>query len=645
MKCIDQIIAERYSIYHADTVEVARALPDSSIHFSVFSPPFSSLYTYSASPRDFGNSRDDGEFWQQYRYLIAETYRAMMPGRLVAIHCMDLPTSKTVHGYIGLRDFPGDIIRAYEEAGFIYHSRITIWKDPVQSMQRTKALGLLHKQIKKDSAMSRQGIADTVVVMRKPDENPEPIAHTDDTFPVTMWQRYASPVWATVDGVDDERFHIITQDVNPSDTLQYRSAREEEDERHICLAEGSLVLTREHGYMPIESVSVGDRVLTHKGRWMPVLGKQCNGEADTVRVSGHGVPGLVCTPDHKLWARRGIGRRAKEIALASSPEWTDAAMTLGSYLNLPTPPEEGSALTDHEWWIVGRWLGDGHAAGHRRSGARNGRGQFIVSCNHNEADALIERLGCHVGHVTKRTATQIALINLRDPVRDVLSRCGRGAPNKRLPGEAVCLSRAASEALLSGYLSADGHYVPRHDRWMASSVSKTLLLGIAIVAQRARGVVASVYPGRGPRAGMIQGRSVNMRQDWILSFRNSDGHRKSGWIDESGSWKKVRKIECAPKATVWDLKVASDESFVAEGCVVHNCPLQLPVIRRCIQLWSNPMDIVWSPFMGIGSEGVVALEEGRRFIGAELKSSYLKQSAANIAAAVSESKKQMSLFG
>lgn len=234
MKVLEQAITDRYSVYHADTVEVARGLPDSSVHFSVFSPPFSSLYTYSASSRDFGNSRDDAEFWTQYRFLIAETFRVMMPGRIVAIHCMDLPTSKAMHGHIGLRDFPGDIIRAYEDVGFIYHSRITIWKDPVTAMQRTKALGLLHKTIRKDSSQSRQGIPDTVVVMKKPGTNPEPVAHESDEFPVALWQRYASPVWVTTDGQDTDGFAICKEDIHPSDTLQYRSAREDEDERHIC---------------------------------------------------------------------------------------------------------------------------------------------------------------------------------------------------------------------------------------------------------------------------------------------------------------------------------------------------------------------------------------------------------------------------
>ena len=166
-----------------------------------------------------GNSRDTDQFWDHYKFLIAETYRAMMPGRLVSIHCMNLPTSKVRNGFIGIRDFRGEIIRAFEDAGFIYHSEVCIWKDPVTAMQRTKALGLLHKQIKKDSCMSRQGVPDYLVTMRKPGDNPQRVTNTNETFPVQLWQSYASPVW---------------MDINPSDTLQYRSAREHNDERHIC---------------------------------------------------------------------------------------------------------------------------------------------------------------------------------------------------------------------------------------------------------------------------------------------------------------------------------------------------------------------------------------------------------------------------
>jgi hypothetical protein len=238
---MSNVITERFAAYNADTVEVARTMPDASADFSVFSPPFSSLYSYSNSPRDIGNVRDDAQFFEHYDFLIRETARVMKAGRIVAIHCMQLPTSKGRDGHIGLRDFRGDIIRAYEKHGFIYHSEVCIWKDPVQAMQRTKALGLLHKTIRKDSAMSRQGIADYLVIMRTPGDNPDPIAHTHENFPVLRWQRYASPVWAYTEGVDDEGFRICsakeTNDddgINPGDVLGYRAARDPEDTKHIC---------------------------------------------------------------------------------------------------------------------------------------------------------------------------------------------------------------------------------------------------------------------------------------------------------------------------------------------------------------------------------------------------------------------------
>jgi DNA modification methylase len=218
MNVINQKIGNDYVMYHGDCVEVVSGLPSESVHFSIFSPPFSSLYTYSNSDRDMGNSTDE-QFEVHFKYLIKELFRVIKPGRLVSFHCMNLPTSKAHHGYIGVRDFRGELIRWFQDEGFIYHSEVCIWKDPVTAMQRTKALGLLHKTIRKDSSMSRQGIPDYLVTMRKPGENEEPISHTAEEFPVLLWQKYASPVW---------------MDINPSDTLQFREARDEEDERHIC---------------------------------------------------------------------------------------------------------------------------------------------------------------------------------------------------------------------------------------------------------------------------------------------------------------------------------------------------------------------------------------------------------------------------
>jgi len=208
-----------WTMHLGDCVETIKQIADESVGFSIFSPPFASLYTYSASDRDMGNCVDDDQFHQHFRFLVAELLRVTKPGRLCSFHCMNLPSSKVRDGVIGIRDFRGELVRAFVELGWIYHSEVTIWKDPVTAMQRTKALGLLHKQLKKDACMSRQGIADYLVTMRKPGENAEPVSNTNETFPVSEWQQYASPVW---------------MDINPSDTLQGASAREDADERHIC---------------------------------------------------------------------------------------------------------------------------------------------------------------------------------------------------------------------------------------------------------------------------------------------------------------------------------------------------------------------------------------------------------------------------
>ena len=219
MNVLEQVIENRYAIYNGDSCEIVKAIPDNSIHYTIFSPPFASLYTYSNSDRDMGNSKGDDEFYDHFIFLARELFRVTMPGRLLSFHCMDLPLMKERDGVIGLKDFPAIIRQIFEDCGFIYHSKVTIWKNPVTEMQRTKALGLLHKQIRKDSAMNRQGIPDYIVTMRKPGDNPERISHTSETFPVDVWQNYASPVW---------------MDIRQSDTLQKKSAREDKDERHIC---------------------------------------------------------------------------------------------------------------------------------------------------------------------------------------------------------------------------------------------------------------------------------------------------------------------------------------------------------------------------------------------------------------------------
>lgn len=254
VNALDQIIDSDFALYNGDCVEITRGLPDNSIHYSIFSPPFASLYTYSNSDRDMGNCRGDDEFFEHFRFLIRELYRVIMPGRLVSFHCMDIPAMKSRDGYIGIKDFPAQLRQAFEDEGFIYHSRVVIWKDPLVEATRTKALGLMHKQIVKDSAMCRQGLPDYLLTMRKPGDNTEPIAHPeglarfygmnepaapkkdpeltdsrqhkdkamskeDPVYSHHVWRRYASPVW---------------MDIRQSNTLQYRSAREDKDEKHIC---------------------------------------------------------------------------------------------------------------------------------------------------------------------------------------------------------------------------------------------------------------------------------------------------------------------------------------------------------------------------------------------------------------------------
>lgn len=209
-----------WDIWRGDNTELIKNVESDSLHYILFSPPFIQLFVYSNSFRDMGNCRDDEEFYTHMRFLSTELFRTLKPGRLMSVHCTQIPTAKSREGYISLKDFRGDLIRLFQDSGFILHSEVVIWKDPVQEMYRTKSLGLLHKQLKKDSAMSRQGRADYLLTFQKPGINLEPITHTDEQIPVPLWQRLASPVW---------------MDINQMDVLNNgRGACEEEDEKHIC---------------------------------------------------------------------------------------------------------------------------------------------------------------------------------------------------------------------------------------------------------------------------------------------------------------------------------------------------------------------------------------------------------------------------
>lgn len=225
LEALDYAQGQDWALYNGDCVEIARQMPDRSVDLALYSPPFSSVYTNSDHERDMGNVETDEAFIEGYRHLVAELHRIMRPGRCVAVHCKDLVNYKGSHGKAGLRDFPGDLIRVHQEAGFAFHSRVTIWKDPVIEQQRTKAHGLLYCQLRRDSTFSRQGLAEYLLVFRRWPESEEeeegvvPVTHTKDGFPLRQWQEWASPVW---------------MDIRQTNVLNVELARADKDEKHMC---------------------------------------------------------------------------------------------------------------------------------------------------------------------------------------------------------------------------------------------------------------------------------------------------------------------------------------------------------------------------------------------------------------------------
>jgi DNA modification methylase len=280
VSCLGESHGERYTAYHGDCVDVVRQLPDASVDLSIYSPPFANLFSYSDSIADMGNCADDAEFVAHYGFLLRELYRVTVPGRLSAVHCSDLPLQKWKDGMIGIKDLSGQIIKAHESAGWVLHSRITIWKSPVVEMTRTKALGLLHKQLLKDSGRSRAGMPDYLLVFRKDGDNPKPIAHTRESFPVEQWQEWASPVWF---------------DINQTRTLNVQHAKDGKDTKHLCplqldVIDRALVLWS----------NPGDVVLS------PFMG-----------VGSEGVQSLAA-------GRRFVGVELKESYFRSAVEYLDA---------------------------------------------------------------------------------------------------------------------------------------------------------------------------------------------------------------------------------------------------------------------------------------------------------------------------------
>jgi hypothetical protein len=655
---------QQWHVHHGDCIpHMLQDMPDESVDFAIFSPPFPALYAYLDSVADIGNvDAIGGEAAVHLSFMFNGLYRVLKPGRAAIVHVAQIPRMKRSGG-VGLSDFRGTNIRLGERAGLTYEYDWMIRKNPQSQALRTRSRELQFAGLESDRAASRGTLQDYLIKFRKPGVN---------AVPVRDWGQELDDDGNVIDGKVDKYDAQVTRndwikfaegcwdDIQETDTLNTAAAKSEDDTRHICVAAGSLVLTS-YGYTPIESVNVGDEVLTHRGNWKKVLAKQCNGIRETVRIKAQGVPGLKVTPDHMVWARCGAGKgrwpsskpgvsHPKSQARKASPEWKAASELKGCYVNLPLPPVEKSEWTENEWWIAGRWLGDEHWDSCARPALH-------ISCGRHEVDSLKDRLGSYAGGVHDTgTSFQIRIKDADGRLRRLISKFGKLASCKIVPREAICLEPLIAKHFLDGYFSADGHYVESYDKMMASSVSRSLLLGIAMIMQRVYGVVCSVYAGRKAGVCTIAGRVVNTKDDWILSAAMSP-RNSHGFIAPDGAWKRVDKLEDSELAEVWDLQVEDDESFVVEGCAVHNCPLQLEVIRRCILLYTNPGEIVFSPFTGIGSEGYVALggkspktgkaiSEPRRFYGCELKPEYHKQACINLERAVSNASggKQKSLF-
>lgn len=679
-----------------DCVDEASRMLSDSVGGIITSIPFANQYEYTPSYNDFGHTESNDQFWRQMDHLTPELLRILQPGRLACIHVKDriLFGNVTGQGVPTVSPFHAEAIFHYLAHDFQFMGMIQIVTDVVRENNQTYRLG--YSEMLKDGTKMGVGSPEYVLLMRKPQSDRSrgyadaPVTKTAGEYSLARWQvdahafwrssgnrlltadelialgpkKLASyfPKWSLYGGVYDYEKHVgigeeiesrrpgamprtfmalapgshdpsVWHDVNRMLTLNNNQAMGGR-EKHVCLARGSLVLTKK-GYKEIQSVRVGDLVLTHKGRWRPVLAVKNTGIRPVVTLKAQGVPGLTLTPEHKVWTRKvrdlsWSRAHSKKEATAVKPGWARADKTVGSYVNLKLPEiEEATQTDDRLWWIVGRWLADGHIGG---------RGEVMLSCGRHEHNEVLHHLGDLAGSTRHDlTALQIRIRDRSGALRSILARCGKGAKAKHLPPEAFTLPRELAGALLAGYLSGDGHYVSHRRRWTASSVSKELLLGVAMLAQRVHGAIASVYPGRSGGLSTILGRKVTTSPDWVLCFDlQREGGKRSPMLLDDGAWKKVRSTEVAGKAETWCLRVAEDESFTAEGCIVKNCPLQFDIIDRLIERYSNAGDVIFDPFGGIMSVPYRAILKKRRGAAAELNADYFRDGVRYLRAAEAE---------
>lgn len=688
---------DHYRVVNNDCVMETRSMDADSVDLIVTSVPFATQYEYSPNYADFGHSDDDSHFWRQMDFLIPELHRVLRPGRIAAIHVKDriIPGGINGYGFQTISSFSDDCRKAFERHGFACLARKTIVTDVVRENNQTYRLGWTEQC--KDGSRMGAGVPEYLLVFRKA---PTDTSNGYADVPVVKDKaRYTRPRWQfdahgfmrssgnrllkpeELEGLDQaaifqmfkrhslENVYDFRHDVKiaeavdasgwlPStfmllqpqswhpdvwaDVVRMRSLNTMQGtkgkEQHLCLARGSLVLTRA-GYRPIEQVAVGDEVLTHMGRWRRVTVARCTGVQPVVSLKAHGVPGLTLTPDHKLWTRAirdtpWARAHSRKEARQVEPGWLRADQTLGSYLNQKLPPEQKKEISEPELWLLGRWLADGH---------QGVRGDFWISVGEEKLPEFEDRSGVHAGTRSKGTATQIRLRGLSEAMLAMLRMSGKGAGDKQVPVDVISLPQDQARTVLEGYLSGDGHLVPGRNRWMATSVSKALLFGLSMLVQRAYGAVGSIHAGRPAGTAVIEGREVNTRQEWVLSFDMPQDRRVEPFVLEDGAWKKVRSIYEAVDVETWCLRVDEDESFTAEGCIVKNCPLPFDIVDRCIEQYSMKGETVYDPFGGLMTVPYCAIKAGRFGIGCELSPTYFLDGAA-YCASVSQEQSMPSLF-
>lgn len=665
-----EVTGKYFKAVNNDCILETEQMADNSVDLIVTSIPFSNHYEYTATYNDFGHNQNTQRFFEQMNYLTPNLLRILRPGRVFACHVKDrvLFGNATGTGMPTMEPFHAMCIKHYMEHGFMYFGMITVVTDVVRENNQTYRLGWTEQC--KDGTKMGVGCPEYILLFRKlPTDTSRayadvPVTKDKADYTRAQWQIDAHGFWRSsgnrlltkaelqsipVDNLQavyrkysrenvysyeehvalakrlDENgklpasFMVVApgswnmdvwDDINRMRTLNTSQSRKRA-QMHVCLAKGSLILTRA-GYKPIEAIEIGDMVLTHKGNWKPVIEKRCTGINPVIQTKAQGVANLITTPDHKLWARKTDKVRAKDYMQKTEPAWIEAQNCKGGYVNLKLPAVEENNLTLQEWWIVGRYLADGH---------KGTRGDYFISVGKGKVEEFEVKAAGYFGTNRDGTARQYRLKNLPEHLKKMLEACGRGASNKQVPIAGICTNQAEAQALLDGYLSGDGNRTG--NAVSATSVSRALLLGMAMVAQRAHGVIASIFKGKPAGKTVIEGRIVNTLQEWVMSWRESTHHHE-GIILDDGAWKKVKEpIEC-DEAETWSIQVADDASYTAEGCIVKNCPLQLDIVERLINRYSNPGDVVLDPFGGLMTVPLVAVQKERFGIGIELSCDYFR---------------------